>query len=79
MAVGGFFGNEPILTAEAFADRVKRGEVRYVLMAQRARQNDFTRWVRAHGKPVDESQWRSLPTAGRRPIQLYDLKGQSAD
>jgi 4-amino-4-deoxy-L-arabinose transferase-like glycosyltransferase len=79
MAVGGFFGNEPILTAEAFADRVKRGEVRYVLMALRARQNDFTRWVRAHGKPVDESQWRSLPTAGRRPIQLYDLKGQSAD
>jgi 4-amino-4-deoxy-L-arabinose transferase-like glycosyltransferase len=79
MAVGGFFGNEPILTVGAFADKVKRGEVRYVLLTARARQNDFTRWVRTHGKLVDDSKWRSLSAAGRRPIQLYDLRTQSAD
>lgn len=80
MAAGGFFGNEPILTIEAFAERVRRGEVRYVLLTARARQNDFTRWVRANGKPVDEAQWRSVSAEGRRPIQLYDLRpGQSAD
>jgi 4-amino-4-deoxy-L-arabinose transferase-like glycosyltransferase len=79
MAVGGFFGNEPILPVDAFAEKVMRGEVRYVLLGQRARQNEFTRWVRTHGKVVDESQWRSVSAAGRRPIQLYDLKSQSAD
>jgi len=74
MAVGGFWGNEPILTVDAFADKVKRGEVRYVLLGVRVRTTEFTRWVRANGKPVDEAEWRSLPADGRRPIQLYDLK-----
>lgn len=74
MAFGGFSGNEPILTVEAFADKVKRGEIRYVLLAARARPTDFTRWVRANGKPVDESEWRSVSAEGRRPIQLYDLR-----
>jgi len=74
MAVGGFFGNEPILSVEAFADKVKRGEVRYVLLTARTRPTDFTRWVRANGKPVDESEWRSVSAEGRRPIQLYDLR-----
>jgi 4-amino-4-deoxy-L-arabinose transferase-like glycosyltransferase len=74
MAVGGFFGNEPILPVEAFADKVKQGEVRYALLMQRARQTDFTRWVRANGKLVDEAEWRSVSAEGRRPIQLYDLR-----
>jgi 4-amino-4-deoxy-L-arabinose transferase-like glycosyltransferase len=74
MAVGGFFGNEPILTTEAFADRVKRGEVRYVLLMARIRPTDFTRWVRAKGKPVDEAEWRSVPVSGWRSIMLYDVK-----
>ncbi|MBN9085926.1 MAG: glycosyltransferase family 39 protein [Reyranella sp.] len=74
MAVGGFFGNEPILTVEAFADTVKRGEVRYVLLTARARQTDLTRWVRTNGKLVDESEWRAVSAEGRRPIQLYDLR-----
>lgn len=75
MAFGGFFGREPILPIDAFAEMVKRGEVRYVLLGGgRARQNGFTRWVLANGKPVSDSQWRSLPFDGWRPIQLYDLK-----
>jgi 4-amino-4-deoxy-L-arabinose transferase-like glycosyltransferase len=73
MAVGGYFGNEPILGVDAFAEKVKRGEVRYVLMPTRARPTDFTRWARANGKPVDEAQWRSVSAEGRRPIMLYDL------
>ena len=71
---GGFFGNEPILTVEAFADRVKRGEVRYVLLGGLARPNEITRWVRANGDLVGPSEWRSLSPSGRWPIQLYDLK-----
>ncbi len=76
MAFGGFFGNEPILPLDAFAEKVKRGEVRYVLLGGgRARQSDFTRWVQANGKPVDASQWRSfVEGSGRRAIELYDVK-----
>jgi len=80
MAFGGFFGNEPILSVEAFADKVKRGEVRYVLLTGRTVQTDFTRWVRTNGKLVDAAEWRSVSAEGRRPIQLYDLRpAQSAD
>jgi hypothetical protein len=80
MAVGGFFGNEPILTLDAFGAMVRRGDVRYVLLPVRARATDFTRWVRSNGIPVDEAQWRSVPPEGRRPLMLYDLRpGQSAD
>lgn len=74
MAVGGFFGNEPILGADGFAERVKRGEVRYVLLPARARSTDFVRWVRANGTPVDPALWRSLTIEGRTPLVLYELK-----
>jgi hypothetical protein len=78
MAVGGFFGNEPILGIDGFAERVKRGEVRYVLMQARARPSEFVRWVRANGQPVDPALWRSLTIEGRMPLVLYELKPQSA-
>jgi len=80
MAVGGFFGNEPILGIgiDGFADRAKRGEVRYVLMQARARPTEFVRWVRANGQPVDPALWRSLSIEGRLPLVLYELKPQSA-
>jgi 4-amino-4-deoxy-L-arabinose transferase-like glycosyltransferase len=74
MAFGGFWGNEPVLTLGAFAEMVKRGEVRYVLLGGFTRPTEFARWVRLNGKPVDASQWRSVAPDGRRPIQLYDLK-----
>jgi 4-amino-4-deoxy-L-arabinose transferase-like glycosyltransferase len=74
MAVGGFFGNEPILGIDGFAERVKRGEVRYVLMQARARPSEFVRWVRANGTPVDPTLWRSLTIEGRPPLVLYELK-----
>ena len=74
MAYGGFFGNEPILTAEAFAEKVKRGEVRYALLGGLTRPNPITRWVRANGRLVEPSEWRSISPSQRWPIQLYDLK-----
>ena len=80
MAVGGFFGNEPILTLDAFGTMVRRGEVRYVLLPARVRATDFTRWVRSNGIPVDAAEWRSVTIEGRRPLVLYDVRpGQSAD
>jgi 4-amino-4-deoxy-L-arabinose transferase-like glycosyltransferase len=75
MAFGGYFGNEPILSVEAFAEMVKRGEVRYVVLPMRARPSAFVRWVRANGKPVEEQRWRSVaPAEWWRTIVLYDVK-----
>ncbi|CAN5547461.1 hypothetical protein BH10PSE6_BH10PSE6_16470 [soil metagenome] len=80
MAVGGFFGHEPILTLDAFGAMVRRGEVRYVLLPGRAQPTDFTRWVRSNGIPVHDAKWRSVTIEGRRPLMLYDVRpGQSAD
>jgi MYXO-CTERM domain-containing protein len=73
MAFGGFFGNDPVMSVEAFARAVERGEVRYVVLATNRRNRDFERWVRAHGTIVDPAEWRSLPPEPRRAIVLYDL------
>jgi len=73
MAFGGFFGNDPVMSVDAFAKAVERGEVRFVVLATNRRTRDFERWVRAHGTIVDPSRWRSLPPESRRAIVLYDL------
>ena len=73
MAFGGFFGNDPVMSVDAFAKAVERGEVRFVVLATNRRTRDFERWVRAHGTIVDPAQWRSLPPEPRRAIVLYDL------
>ncbi len=76
LAFGGYLGNDPIFSLDAFAAMAERGEVRYVLLpGGRARQGDFVRWVREHGTPVHNALWRSTPPEeGRRTIALYDLK-----
>ncbi|MBU8872305.1 glycosyltransferase family 39 protein [Reyranella sp. MMS21-HV4-11] len=73
LAFGGYLGNDSIMSLDAFAERVKRGEVRYVLLSPRRRPAAFDAWVRARGRPVDPALWRSLPTEPRRAISLYDL------
>jgi 4-amino-4-deoxy-L-arabinose transferase-like glycosyltransferase len=75
MAMGGYFGRDPILSVEAFADLARRGDVRYVLLGGRAREaSDLVKWVWANGKPVDTAEWRSLDFDPGRPISLYELK-----
>jgi 4-amino-4-deoxy-L-arabinose transferase-like glycosyltransferase len=73
MAFGGFFGTDPVLSVEAFAKQVERGEVRFVVLGNTRRPREFERWVQAHGRPVDAELWRSLPPEPRRSIALYDL------
>jgi 4-amino-4-deoxy-L-arabinose transferase-like glycosyltransferase len=73
MAFGGFFGTDPVLSVDAFAKQVERGEVRFVVLGNTRRPRDFERWVQAHGRPVDAELWRSLPLEPRRSIVLYDL------
>ena len=73
MAVGGFFGYDPVMSVEAFAKKAEQGEVRYVVLAANRRLRDFESWVRTNGKPVDPGLWRSRPPEARRAIVLYDL------
>ncbi|TAJ38589.1 MAG: phospholipid carrier-dependent glycosyltransferase [Reyranella sp.] len=74
IAYGGYLGNDPIMDVAAFAERVKRGEVRYAILGAARRPAGFDAWVRANGTPVDPALWRSLSPEGRRPIALYELK-----
>lgn len=108
MAVGGFIGSDPILTADKLAGMVADGELRYYLMMDMPGPSQFpsignnstaaiphfggmmgnsqvTDWVKAHGKPVPESEWNGGQAAspanamgfgpGRGTFELYDLKG----
>ena len=76
LAFGGYLGLDPIFSLETLEGMVARGELRYVLVpGGRQRANDFIKWVREHGKPVDNDLWRSsAPEDGRRVIALYELK-----
>jgi 4-amino-4-deoxy-L-arabinose transferase-like glycosyltransferase len=76
LAVGGFFGNEPILAPDALAALIARGDIRYALVAERelGRPSPFAQWVREHGTPVDAALWQSVSVDWRRAIALYDLK-----
>jgi 4-amino-4-deoxy-L-arabinose transferase-like glycosyltransferase len=73
LAFGGYLGNDPIMSLDAFAERVKRGEVRYVLLSLAQRPADFDAWVRARGRPVNPALWYSQPPETRRTVSLYDL------
>lgn len=73
LAFGGFLGNDPAMSIDAFAKAVERGEVRYAVLSTNRRPRDFDRWVQAKGKLVDPAEWRSLPPEPRRGIALYDL------
>lgn len=73
LAAGGYSGTDPILTTEALASMVARGEFRYALVNNRGRQGAFARWARANGTLVEPALWRSLEPESWRSISLYDL------
>lgn len=91
IALGGFSGRDPILTVEASARLVKDERLRFVLVGDGSPglrrifgedgQKPVVDWIRANGRLVDPSQWRTAPGAdfqGRSAegvgAQLYDLR-----
>jgi 4-amino-4-deoxy-L-arabinose transferase-like glycosyltransferase len=74
MAFGGFFGADRVIDVEAFAERVGRGEVRYVLVGTFGGANPIALWALEHGSIVEEAQWRSRPTDQFQSLLLVDLK-----
>ena len=68
MAMGGFMGTDPILTAERLAQLVDSGQVRFVMLGDDRRMrrlvgleasaHPVSGWVRANGRPVAPDLWR---------------------
>ena len=88
MAMGGYLGQDPILSPEALESLVRSGELRFVIVggprltkSKTTGELAFENWVVAHGRPVDRKLWRAdrdaaaqdRHTEGVNPMQLYDL------
>lgn len=71
MALGGF-SNDKILTLDEFKEKVKNGEVRYVLSGGRGPggSNEIMNWVTENGKVVPESEYKDINTE----TQLGNIK-----
>lgn len=86
MAVGGFSGSDPILTADKLEAMVKKGEIRYFMLQAMGggmgSQSEISSWVEQHGTVVSSEQYSG--TSGQSGISqgnrefggggtLYDL------
>jgi 4-amino-4-deoxy-L-arabinose transferase-like glycosyltransferase len=81
MSLGGFSGDDPILTVDQFAQLVAEGQVRYVLLGgmgggggpgQQGSSSALVQWVEANGTLVPSS---ALGGNSSQQAQLYDLAG----
>jgi 4-amino-4-deoxy-L-arabinose transferase-like glycosyltransferase len=86
MARGGFHGLDPALSPEKLARMVEEKQIRFVMlgdvavvsrmMGAGAAGKPIVDWVRANGKLVDRTLWRSIHSRGR--VGLYDLRPEVA-
>jgi 4-amino-4-deoxy-L-arabinose transferase-like glycosyltransferase len=68
MALGGFSGSDPILTASQLATLVAKGTVRFFLISGSGGepgggQSSLTTWITQHCTTVSSSQWQSTSTS----------------
>jgi 4-amino-4-deoxy-L-arabinose transferase-like glycosyltransferase len=86
MARGGFHGLDPAVSPEKLARMVEAKQIRFMMlgdvalvsrrMGADAAGKPIADWVRANGKLVDPTLWRSLRSRSR--IELYDLRPEVA-
>jgi hypothetical protein len=77
MTVGGFGGNDRILSVEQLAARVRNNEVRFFLLPQQGdQQAELQRWITNRCAPVPPQQFSSLPAPrpGGPPQPNSDLR-----
>jgi 4-amino-4-deoxy-L-arabinose transferase-like glycosyltransferase len=81
MAIGGYLGDDPILSPAALQQLVGDGDVRFVMLGgftlapdKQAALAPIEQWVRANGQPVDHRLWlgRALPRDRPYRIRLGD-------
>ena len=72
MAIGGYLGDDPILTPSDIEQLALDRQLRFVMLGgftlapakQAAALDPIARWVRANGRPVDPKLWRLSASAG---------------
>ncbi|MFD2329727.1 glycosyltransferase family 39 protein [Cohnella sp. GCM10020058] len=68
MAMGGYSGNDPILTPERQAQLVRDGEVKYFLIGSGGRgggsESSVTDWIAANGRKIPAGEWAQDGQAG---------------
>lgn len=72
MAIGGYLGDDPILTPSDIERLASDRQLRFVMLGgftlapakQAAALDPIARWVRANGRPVDPKLWRLSASAG---------------
>ena len=75
MAIGGYLGDDPILTPSDVERLASDRQLRFVMLGgftlapakQAAALDPIARWVRANGRPVDPKLWR-LSASSRHPL-----------
>jgi len=73
MALGGFTGGDPILSADELAALVAKGTVRFFLMPPPSpHQGELTRWVADHCAPVPPGKWQSPAPGPGKGQRLFD-------
>jgi 4-amino-4-deoxy-L-arabinose transferase-like glycosyltransferase len=88
MARGGFHGLDPILTPEQLAGIAQTRQIRFVMLGDlsfvsrrlgaEAAGEPITDWIRANGRPVDPTLWRtSEPGGPLNLMRLYDLRPEA--
>lgn len=82
IAVGGFSGNDQIMTVAKLEQMVKSGQLKYYLVGGRGgfggnSSDAVTSWITAHGKAVSASKWSDRSAIGNSGFgsseTLYDL------
>lgn len=69
MALGGFSGNDKILTVSSLSKMVKEGLIKYYMIGGNkgmgsSSDDDVTAWVKAHGTVVSSSLWSNTASSG---------------
>ena len=61
MAMGGYSGSDPILTAESLETMVAEGRVKYFLISNGGGpgggSSGLTQWIITHGRAISESEY----------------------
>lgn len=78
MAIGGYLGDDPILTPADIERLAVDGQLRFVMLGgftlapakQAAALDPIVRWVRANGRRVDPSLWRLSGASGSAPYRI---------
>jgi 4-amino-4-deoxy-L-arabinose transferase-like glycosyltransferase len=88
MARGGFHGLDPILTPERLSGIAEARQIRFVMLGDlsdvsrrlggETAGEPITDWIRANGRPVDPTLWRTNGQGGPlMRMRLYDLRPEA--